>query len=53
VLQAGYIKWNGYKITQEEIGAFKGNIVSTATDEGGNTLYESKTRFRFIMYSLY
>jgi hypothetical protein len=33
--------------------ALKGNIVSTATEEGGNTLYESETRFRFILYFLY
>ena len=45
--------WKGLQNRQEEIGAFKGNIVATDTDEGENTLYESKTRFRFTMYSLY
>jgi hypothetical protein len=48
-----YIKWKGLQNRQEEIDALKDNIAATAADEGGNTLYESKTRFRFIMYFLY
>ncbi len=31
--------WKGLQNRQEEIDALKGNIVSTATEEGGNTLY--------------